>query len=116
MQYFQAVQEGKRRASKSQMKLFNAAGFAMLTLTTKKVGGKFLPVGKEEYAAIIHADQGHVVILCDKDGFTKAQSKGLDHAEASDILQTLIQEGVEPFPGDTITIWTQTYPVIQAQK
>lgn len=115
MQYFQAVQEGKRRASKSQMTLFNAAGFAMLTLTTKKVDGKFLPVGKEEYAAIIRADQGHVVILCDKDGFTKAQSKGLDHAEASDILKTLIQDdNIESFPGDTIMIWTQAYPVVRS--
>tara|TARA_B100001750_G_scaffold12301_1_gene8911 strand:+ start:756 stop:911 length:156 start_codon:yes stop_codon:yes gene_type:complete len=36
MQYFQAVQEGKIRANKAQMKLFEIAGFAMLTLTTKK--------------------------------------------------------------------------------
>ena len=37
MQYFQAVQQGRQRAAKSQMKLFDIAGFAMLTLTTKKV-------------------------------------------------------------------------------
>lgn len=115
MQYFQAVQEGRRRASKAQMTLFNIAGFAMLTLTTKKVGGKFLPVGEEEYAAIIRTDQGHVVILCDKDGFTKAQTKGLDLAEASEILHNLMQEGTESFPGDTITIWTQTHPVIRGE-
>ena len=40
MQYFQAVQKGKTIASKSQMKLFEIAGFAMLTLTTKKIDGK----------------------------------------------------------------------------
>nr|WP_255458257.1 hypothetical protein [Nitrosarchaeum sp. AC2] len=37
MQYFQAVQQGKQRASKSQMKMFDVAGFGMLTLTTKKL-------------------------------------------------------------------------------
>ena len=47
MQYFQAVQQGKQRASKSQMKMFEAAGFGMLTLTTKKVDGVFQPVGEE---------------------------------------------------------------------
>ena len=36
MQYFQAVQQGKQIAGKSQMKMFEAAGFGMLTLTTKK--------------------------------------------------------------------------------
>ena len=39
MQYFQAVQEGKKRANEAQMKLFDVAGFAMLTLTTKKKDG-----------------------------------------------------------------------------
>ena len=45
MQYFQAVQQGKQRSSKSQMKMFEVAGFGMLTLTTKKIDGKFYPVG-----------------------------------------------------------------------
>ena len=53
MQYFQAVQEGKIRANKAQMKLFEIAGFAMLTLTTKKKEGKFYPVGEEIYSAVI---------------------------------------------------------------
>ncbi len=37
MQYFQAVQQGKIIANKSQMKIFEIAGFGMLTLTTKKI-------------------------------------------------------------------------------
>jgi len=36
MQYFQAVQQGKIIANKSQMKIFEIAGSRMLTLTTKK--------------------------------------------------------------------------------
>lgn len=112
LQYFEAVREGRRRAAKSQMRLFDAAGFAMLTLTTKKVSGQFLPVGEEEYAAVILASDGHVVILADGDGFTKAQSKPVDRDEAGRIFKTLRDEGVEPFAGQEITIWTQTHPVV----
>ena len=112
MQYFEAVREGRRRAAKSQMRLFDAAGFAMLTLTTKKVSGRFLPVGEEEYAAVILTSDGHVVILADGDGFTKAQSKPVNRDEASRIFGTLRDEGVEPFAGQEITIWTQTHPVV----
>ena len=113
MQYFQAVQEGKRRASKSQMRLFEAAGFSMLTLTTKKVSGKFVPVGEEEYAATIDTPEGYVVVLVDADGYTKAQSKPLEQDEATGILDKLVGGGVEPYPGDTITIWTRTHSVVR---
>jgi len=55
VQYFQAVQQGKQRAGKSQMKMFEVAGFGMLTLTTKKIDGKFHPVGEEEFTAVINS-------------------------------------------------------------
>jgi hypothetical protein len=47
VQYFQAVQQGKQRASKSQMKIFEVAGFGMLTLTTKKLMENFFQLGKK---------------------------------------------------------------------
>jgi hypothetical protein len=95
------------------MRLFDAAGFAMLTLTTKKISGKFVPVGEEEYAATIHTPEGYVVILADADGYTKAQSKAVEDGEASGIYKKLVESGAEPYPGDTITIWTQTHPVVR---
>lgn len=85
MQYFQAMQQGKQRASKSQMKMFEVAGFSMLTLTTKKIDGKFYPVGIEEYTAVINSLDGHVTVIVDKDGFTKAQSKAVSKEEAISI-------------------------------
>jgi len=78
MQYFQAVQAGKKRANESQMKLFDIAGFAMLTLTTKKIDGKFFPVGEENYVSAIKKPEGYVIILVDEDGYTKTQSKDLE--------------------------------------
>jgi len=93
MQYFQAVQQGKQRASKSQMKMFDVAGFAMLTLTTKKIDGKFFPVGEEEFTAVINSEDGHVAVIVDIDGYTKAQSKAVEKEEAISIFKNLeIQE------------------------
>ena len=93
MQYFQAVQQGKQRASKSQMKMFDVAGFGMLTLTTKKIDGKFFPVGEEEFTAVISSEDGHVAVIVDKDGYTKAQSKAVEKDEAFQYLRNFeIQE------------------------
>lgn len=125
MQYFQAVQIGKQRAGKSQMKLFEVAGFAMLTLTTKKVNGKFMPVDQEDYVAIIQkqdSDGGgdnagddtekFITLIADKDGFTKAQTKPLDKDEALTIFNKLKGTGMAEFSGDGIEIWTESYPTV----
>ncbi|MFB5598300.1 MAG: hypothetical protein ACE5RJ_04715 [Nitrosopumilaceae archaeon] len=112
MQYFQAVQKGKERATKSQMKLFELAGFAMLTLTTKKIDGKFAPVGEEDFASVIKTPDGFVTILVDEDGMTKAQTKSLKKEEAVEIFKKVIDSGVTKFSGNQVKIWTEEYPVI----
>lgn len=116
MQYFQAVQQGKQRAGKSQMKMFNVAGFGMLTLTTKKVDGSFQPVGEEEFTAVIDSEEGHVAIIVDKDGYTKAQSKALEKGEAIEIFKKLRESGMDEYSGKEIQIWSQTRPTIQNQE
>lgn len=113
MQYFQAVQVGKRRAGESQMRLFGIAGFAMLTLTTKKVGGKFMPVGEEEFAAVIHGRDGFVALIVDGDGFTKAQTKPLEEGEALGVYRKLRESGMDEYPGEGVEIWTERYPAVQ---
>lgn len=113
MQYFQAVKIGKERASKAQMTLFNLAGFAMLTLTTKKINGKFLPVGEEVFVAVIHTADGYVTILVDEDGYTKAQSKVLEKKEAIDIFKKARDSGITEFAGKQVEIWTESYPTVQ---
>ncbi len=113
MQYFQAVQQGKQRASKSQMKMFDAAGFGMLTLTTKKMNGQFIPVGEEDLVAVINSSDGYVVILVDNDGFTKAQSKAVEKEVALKIYKKLRDSGIPEFPGTEIQIWSETRPTIQ---
>lgn len=113
MQYFQAVQKGKQIASKSQMKLFDLAGFAMLTLTTKKIDGKFYPVGEKEFTAVIQTPDGYVTILVDEDGFTKAQTKALSKDEALKIFKKARESDIPEYTGKEVEIWTQRYPVIQ---
>jgi len=113
MQYFQAVQQGKQRASKSQMKMFEVAGFGMLTLTTKKIVGKFHPVGEEEFTAVIESPDGHVVVIVDKDGFTKAQSKAVEKDEAISIYKKLRDTEMPEYPEKEIQIWSETRPTIQ---
>jgi len=113
MQYFQAVQIGKMRANKAQMVLFDISGFAMLTLTTKKIDGKFVPVGEESFTSVIKTDDGFVILLVDTDGFTKAQTKALEKEEAQKILNKVLASGIAEFPNKEIKIWTDTYPTVQ---
>ena len=113
MQYFQAVQIGKQRANKAQMALFEVAGFAMLTLTTKKIDGKFFPVGEESFVTVIKTNDGYVIILVDKDGFTKAQTKALEKQEAREIYNKVLGSGIAVFSGKEIKIWNDAYPTVQ---
>lgn len=113
MQYFQAVQQGKQRSGKSQMKLFDLAGFAMLTLTTKKIDGKFVPVGEEDYTAVIKTPDGFVTILVDEDGCTKAQTKAMEKEEAMRIFQKARESDIPEFSGNQVLIWNDAYPTIQ---
>ena len=113
MQYFQAVQIGKQRANKAQMVLFDISGFAMLTLTTKKIDGKFVPVGEESFATVIKTDDGFVILLVDTDGFTKAQTKALEKEEARKIFSKVLDSGITEFSGKEIKIWADTYPAVQ---
>lgn len=113
MQYFQAVQLGRQRANKSQMKMFKAAGFGMLTLTTKKRDGIFEPVGEEELAAVTESPDGHVAVIVDADGFTKAQSKATTPEEAESIYRRLLESGIPRYGEPKIQIWSETRPVVR---
>ena len=113
MQYFQAVQIGKQRANKAQMVLFDISGFAMLTITTKKIDGKFFPVGEESFVTVIKTADGFIIILVDEDGFTKAQTKALEKEEAQKILSKVLATGIGEFSRNEVKIWADTYPTMQ---
>ena len=95
------------------MKLFEIAGFGMLTLTTKKIDGKFFPVGEEDFTAVIQSEEGYVAVIVDEDGFTKAQSKQVEKEEALEIYKKLRESGIPEYPKPGIKIWTEDRPTIQ---
>ena len=54
---------------------------------------KFFPVGEEEFTAVITSEEGHVAVIVDKDGYTKAQSKSVEKKKQLKYLRNLkIQE------------------------
>ncbi len=95
------------------MVLFDVSGFAMLTLTTKKIDGKFFPVGEESFVTTIKTNDGYVVILVDEDGFTKAQTKALEKEEGKKIYSKVLDSNIAEFSGKQINIWNDTYPTVQ---
>ena len=88
----------------------------MLTLTTKKIDGKFFPVGEEDFTAVIQSEEGYVAVIVDKDGYTKAQSKKVEKNEALEIFQKLRDSDVPEYPESSINIWTEDRPTIQNES
>lgn len=102
MQYHEAALTGQQRARKSQHRLFEYSGFAFLTKTVKQVKDGFEPVGEEELVAIDETEDGNMlVIICDKDGYAKAQTKPLPKEEAKKIFEKMVKDGFQEFKGET---------------
>jgi hypothetical protein len=101
MQYHQAALIGQERARKAQHKLFGYSGFAFLTKTVKQSNGQFEPVGEEDLVAMESVDDTVIVIICDTDGYAKAQTKPLPVDQATRIYEKMIGDGVKKFEGDT---------------
>ena len=62
---------------------------------------------------MINSEEGHVAVIVDKDGFTKAQSKSVEKEEALSIYKKLRDTGIPEYPENEIQIWSQTRPTIQ---
>jgi len=63
--------------------------------------------------AVIHTVDGYVTIIVDEDGYTKAQSKPLEKAEAITIYKKAIDSGIAEYAEKQVTIWTESYPTVQ---
>lgn len=101
MQYHQAALIGQERARKSQHKLFEYSGFAFLTKTVKQNSGEFEPVGEEELVTMESVDDNMIVIICDADGYAKAQTKPLPVDNAKKIYEKMLNDGFREFKGET---------------
>jgi len=101
MLYHQAAQLGQERARKSQHKLFQYSGFAFLTKTVKQNGEEFEPVGEEDLVTMANVEDKTVVVICDADGYAKAQTKPLPLDQAKKIYEKMLNDGFKKFEGET---------------
>ncbi|GIU72352.1 MAG: hypothetical protein KatS3mg003_1831 [Candidatus Nitrosocaldaceae archaeon] len=99
MQYHQAAMIGTKRAREAQYKLFSYSGFAYLTKTVKQGKDGFLPVGEEELVAMDILNDEAIVVICDSDGYAKAQTKPLSIDKAKEILEKMIKDGFNEYKG-----------------
>ena len=104
MQYHKAAILGQERARKAQMKLFDYAGFAMLTYTIKQQKTGFEPVGEEMLIGKMVRSNEAMLFICDKDGYAKAQSKPLPLEKGQQIYKKMIKDGMSEFKGNIKTI------------
>lgn len=104
VQYHKAAHIGRERAQKAQMKLFDYAGFAMLTYTIKQDKAGFEPVGDEELAGKMTRGSEAMLFICDKDGFAKAQSKPMPIDQGEEIYKKMLADGMQEFAGEIKTV------------
>ena len=104
MQYHKAAHIGQERARKAQMKLFDYAGFAMLTYTIKQGKTGFDPVGEEDLAGKLTKGQEALLFICDKDGYAKAQSRPMPIEKGEEIYRKMLVDGMTEFAGEIKTV------------
>ncbi len=106
MRYNEAAFIGQQRSRTAQMKLFEYAGFAMLTYTIKKShkDDGFLPVGEDLFVSKAIYDNNMIVYLTDEEGYAKAQTKPVSITEGEKILKKISSDGMKLFEGELKTI------------
>jgi hypothetical protein len=104
MQYHKAAFFGQERSRKAQMKLFDYAGFAMLTYTIKQSKTGFEPVGEEMLVGMMIRAEESMLFICDKDGYAKAQSKPLPIQQGEEVYRKMIKDGIPEYTGVIKTV------------
>jgi hypothetical protein len=104
MQYYKAAFLGQERSRKAQMKLFDYTGFAMLTYTIKQTNTGFEPVGEEMLIGKLVKEEEMILLICDNEGYAKAQSKPMSKRQGDGIFKAMINDGISEFSGIIKTV------------
>src|SRR5918994_1836902 len=104
MQIYAILQSGISRSRKAQLKLFDYTGFAMLTYTIKQTNTGFEPVGEEMLIGKLVRGDEMILLLCDNEGYAKAQSKPLPIKQGEEIFKTATNDGISEFSGIIKTV------------
>ena len=109
MQYFLALKIGEKRVKEAREhlnKYANGAAMPALALKDNKTN-VWEPVGEENMYAVLNDAEGFVltdvsgymVVLCDKNGISKAIVRGLDKDRKDVIVKMLQDDNLQEFTG-----------------
>lgn len=112
MQYFAALKIGQKRVNASRQylnRLVNNRAMPALALRDTK-SDVWEPVGEENFYSIVNESSGFVltdasgymVVLCDKDGFSKALVQGLTKQECDRLVAEFEKDNIPKFAGKVI--------------
>lgn len=110
MQYFLALKIGEKRVKESREYLnryVNGIAMPALALKDNKTN-VWEPVGEENLYAVLNDAGGYVLtdvsgymmILCDKNGISKAIARGLDKERKDVIVNMLQKDGLQEYKGE----------------
>ena len=110
MQYFMALKIGEKRVKEARERLnkyVNGAALPALALKDNKTN-VWEPVGDENLYAILNDAGGYVltdisgymIVLCDKNGISKAIARGLDIQRKDEIVKMLRTDNIQEYKGE----------------
>ena len=110
MQYFAALQLGKKRVQKAREylnKLSNDKAMPALALRDNKTN-VWEPVGEENYYAFVNESSGFVLTdtsgfilaLCDKNGISKAVVQGVSKEQRENFIKTFEEDKIPEYKGN----------------
>jgi hypothetical protein len=109
MQYFMALKVGEKRVKQARdylNKFVNGTAMPALALKDNKTN-VWEPVGEENLYAILNDAGGYVlidvsgymVVLCDKNGISKAIARGLDAESKNAVVKMLQADNIQEYKG-----------------
>ena len=101
MDYFTAVQEGRKRVSKAVAVLQEVAGPSYPMLFLKLGVSDWTPVGDEMMHKVIPGkERTAALVICDAEGNAKAMSGWFPPDRAGTLAKVLESREIPSFPGD----------------
>jgi len=101
LDYFSAVQEGRRRVSRAVDALQRVAGPSYPMLFLKLGVSEWTPVGEEMLQKVVPGKDGTAaLVVCDAEGNAKAMSAWLPDEKAAEHSRYLETTGFAVFPGE----------------
>ena len=101
LNYFEAVQVGRKRVDAAVQLLQGVAGNCHPLLFLKMGVKEWTPVGEEMlYTTVPGKNETVALVICDKDGNAKTMSDWVAESEGSRLSSVLASKGMLRFDGD----------------